>query len=249
MVHVEAFFSPADFAHHNLEPQRIAEAIRTGLSRVDGISVSLVADLVRDFGAESGMRTLEQIAEVLDTGIIGIGLGGSEHVAPPEPFAPVFARSRQLGLHTTAHAGEAAGPASVWGVLEALEVERIGHGIRAVEDPALVAHLAQSRVPLEVCPVSNLRTGVVRDPRRHPVRELVDQGVPVTIASDDPEMFETSLANEHLLLRRELGFSRDAVRQLILAGIDASWASNETQEELRRRLTADPAWYEECPTP
>jgi adenosine deaminase len=242
VVHVEAFFSPGDFAHHGLEPQRIAEAIRTGLSRVDGISVSLVADLVRDFGAESGMRTLEQVAEVQHLGVVGIGIGGSEHRVPPEVFRDVYEHARQLDFHTSAHAGEAAGAESVWGAVRVLEVDRIGHGTRAVEDPELVDLLAERRVPLELCPISNLRTGVITSISEHPARLFFERGIPLSVNTDDPAMFGTSLAHELGSLMCELSFTRDEIRQLTLQAARSSWLPDEKRRELIERIDADPVW-------
>jgi len=156
--YVEAFFSPGDFARHGLDPREITRAVRTGLDRVaDRITVSLIADLIRDFGPEQGGFWLEQIAEVKDLGVIGIGIGGSEQTFPPEPYKDVYERARQLGFRTTAHAGEAAGAASIWGAVNVLGVDRIGHGTRAFEDPALLDRLAERRLPIEMCPLSSQR--------------------------------------------------------------------------------------------
>lgn len=131
--YAEAFFSAPDFHRQRLELQRIAQAIRAGLDRVPQVEVALIADLVRDFGAQQAAVTLAQVNEARGYGIIGVGIGGSEQDFPPEPFAPVYRKARELGFHTTAHAGEAAGAASIWGALRSLEVERIGHGTRAFE--------------------------------------------------------------------------------------------------------------------
>nr|MBC8239978.1 adenosine deaminase [Alphaproteobacteria bacterium] len=140
--YAEVFFSPTRFLDQGLEPQGLAQAIRKGLDRVPETEVWLIADLVRDHGPDQAGNTLAQIREVMDCGIIGIGIGGSEHLYPPEPFAPVYAAARALGLHTSAHAGEASGPESIRGAVEALDVDRIGHAIAARQDPALMALLA-----------------------------------------------------------------------------------------------------------
>jgi adenosine deaminase len=124
--YVEAFFSPADFFRHGLRTQELAAAIRCGLARAPEIEVALVADMVRDFGPERAAQTLAEVNEVRDLGVIGIGIGGSEQAFPPEPFAEVYEQARRLGLHTTAHAGEAAGADSIWGAIRDLHVERIG---------------------------------------------------------------------------------------------------------------------------
>ncbi len=139
--YVEAFYSPSDFGQHGIGPQEVTTAMRRGLSRVPEIEIALVADLVRNYGPERAARTLSQVLEVRDQGVIGIGIGGSEHTHPPAPFAAVYEEARQHGLHTTAHAGEAAGPESIWSALEDLRVERLGHATRAGEDERLLALL------------------------------------------------------------------------------------------------------------
>lgn len=240
--YVEAFFSPPDFARHDLRPQRLAEAIRSGLARVAEIEVALVADLVRDNSPAEAEATLQAMVEVQDQGVIGIGLGGSEQSFPPEPFAEVFSRAQRLGLHTTAHAGEAAGPESIRGALHHLRVERIGHGTRAAEDEALVAYLAEEQIPLEMCPLSNVRTGVVPSLAEHPIRRFFERGLVVTVNTDDPQMFGNSLAEEYRLLVEVLGFSRAEIRSLILNAVDSAWLSPPRKEALARDLRAHPAW-------
>ncbi len=240
--YVEAFYSPPDFAHHGLEALQLTEAIRAGLSRVPEIEVALVADLVRNYGPERGARSLAEVAEAKELGVIGIGIGGSEEEFPPEPFAAVFAQARRLGFHTSAHAGEAAGAASVWGALRRLGAERIGHGTRAEEDPALLDHLAEHRIPIEMCPLSNVRTGVTASIEEHPVRRYFERGLLVTVNTDDPKMFGNCLAEELRLLEQKLGFSREEVRQVVLNGVRASWLPADRKEELMREFRADPWW-------
>jgi adenosine deaminase len=168
--YAEIFFSPPDFERYGLEPQNLAAQIRSGLDDVAGIRVALVADLVRDTGPEHAARTLERVAEVRDLGVIGIGLGGSEHEYPAALFKKVFAKARRLGFRTSAHAGEAAGAESVRAAVMELQADRIGHATRAVEDPELVDVLKARGIPLELCPISNLRTGVIPSLDAHPVR-------------------------------------------------------------------------------
>lgn len=184
--YVESFYSPGGFALDGREIQKITEAIRSGLDKVSGVRVNLVADLIRDLGPDYAMKSLEDVHEVKGFGVIGIGIGGAEQKYPPEPFAAVYERARKLGFRTSAHAGEAAGPESVWGAVRSLKVDRVGHGTRAIEDPALVEYLAKTGIPLEVCPISNLRTAVVPSLEAHPVRKYSEAGIAVTISTDDP---------------------------------------------------------------
>jgi adenosine deaminase len=238
IVYAESFFSPSDFRHHNLDPQGIAIAIRAGLNRVPEVEVPLIVDLVRDRGPEGTARTLAAITEVADEAqIIGIGIGGYEAENPPELFTDVYRTARNSGFHLTAHAGEAAGPPSVWGAIQALEVERIGHGVRAAEDPALVDYLVEHQIPLEVCPTSNIRTAVVPEWDTHPARRLIEDGVMVTVNTDDPALFHSSLAGEYRVLEERFGLDEENIRRISLAAVDASWASAETKAGLTRRIT------------
>lgn len=240
--YAEVFFSPTDAGDPSLTPQQVAAAVRAGLDRVPEVEVALVADLVRDTGPQVAASTLEAVAEVRELGVIGITIGGSEAEFPPELFAPVYDRARELGLRTSAHAGEGAGPASVWGALRALKAERIGHGTRAVEDPELVDHLAATRTPLECCPISNLRTGVVASIGQHPIRSFHDRGLLVTVNTDDPKMFHNSLAEEYAALISQLAFTRDDIRQLVHNAVEVSWLPEARKTRLAAEIDADPAW-------
>jgi adenosine deaminase len=243
--YVEAHYSPSDFARHGLGPQEITQAIRAGLDKVLEVEVWLIADLVRGRALAEMFKTLSQVHEVHALGVIGVGLGGAEPLYPPELFAAVYERARRLGFHTTAHAGEAAGPESIWGALRALRVDRIGHGTRAREDPALLEYLIEHQVPVEMCPLSNVRTAVVPTLREHPIRDYLRQGLLVTVSTDDPKMFGNSLALEYELLERELGMTRDEVRTLILNGVRASWLSRTRKTALSVLVQADEAWLAE----
>jgi adenosine deaminase len=200
ILYAETIFSPSRFAGDELETQKLTEAIRSGFSRVDTIQVALICDFVRDNGVENADKTLAEINEVKDLGVTGVTIGGSEQKYPPEPFAAVYEKARSLGFHTTAHAGEASGPESVWGAINSLKVERIGHATRAIEDPSLVDYMAEHRIPIEICMISNLKTGVIGSIEKHPVRRYYERGIPISINSDDPKMFDNSLAEEYQLL-------------------------------------------------
>ena len=243
--YVEAFFSPPDFMRHGLKTQRLAEAIRSGLSKVPEVEVMLVADLVRDYGPKRAAATLAEVDEVKNLGIIGVGIGGSEQKFPPEPFEKVYEEARRRGFRTSAHAGEAAGAKSIWGAIRSLRVDRIGHGTRAEEDASLLDYLAENKIPLEMCPISNVRTGVVGSITEHPVRRYLERGIVVSVNTDDPEMFGNSLAEEFILLEEKLGFSRDEIRSLIIGGIGASWLPEGRKKRLIEEFRSDPAWYEE----
>jgi adenosine deaminase len=245
VLYAEAFYSPTDAQGYGLTTQEVAVALRRGLASVGGVEVALIVDLVRDQGPVGAGRTLDEAAEVAaEAGVIGVGIGGSEQLFPPEPFAPVYARARSLGFRTTAHAGEVAGPECVWGAIRALGADRIDHGLRAVEDPALVEWLAERRVPVTSCPGSNVATGAIAALDRHPIRRLLDAGVLVSVNTDDPAMFGLSMAGEFAALQSRLGFTDDDVRTLILNALDSTWLPDERRAELRSRVVADPVWEE-----
>ncbi len=240
--YVEAFYSPPDFARLELTIAEITSAIREGLDRVEGIRIALVADFVRNYGIERASATLDALVDLREHGLIGVGIGGSEAQYPPEDFAEIYDRARAAGFRTSAHAGEAAGAASIWGALRSLRVDRIGHGTRATEDEALVEHLAEKQIPIEMCPISNVRTAVVSDLAEHPIRAFFDRGLLITVNTDDPAMFQTSLAHEYRQLAAVHGFSRSEIRTLIDNAVTSSWLSDDEKSALRGQLSADPGW-------
>jgi aminodeoxyfutalosine deaminase len=163
-----------------------------------------ILDAIRQFGPEKGMAVAEFAVSRRDQGTIAYGIGGDEVRGPAHWFGDVFAYARDNGLHLVCHAGETAGPESVWGAL-AIGAERIGHGIAAVHDPALMARLRQDNIPLEVCISSNICTGAVTSLEEHPIRALYDAGVPITINTDDPAFFRTTLTREYELAEKTFG--------------------------------------------
>jgi adenosine deaminase len=239
IIYAEASLSPTDFERHGLTPQGIAVAVRRGLDRVSSTQIVLNCDLVRDTGPARAAETLAAVLEVgAATDLRGITIGGSEQPYPPELFADVYAQAAAAGLHLTAHAGEAAGPESVRGALDALGVERIGHGVRIVEDPELLDRVVAEQIPLEVCPTSNVRTGVVSGWDSHPVGTLLAAGAAVTISSDDPTFFHTSVAAD--LREVSTRYGADP-RILTERAIAASWM---TDEEKHARLNEVAEWWE-----
>lgn len=175
------------------------------------VEVRWIFDAVRQFGVEPARQVAELAAARVDRGVVAYGIGGSEERGPAAWFKDIFAYAKRAGLHLTAHAGESMGPESIWAALE-IGAERIGHGIRAIEDPVLVAHLRDHDIPLEISITSNLVTGVVKRLEQHPVRRLYDAGVPVVLNTDDPAMFRCSLIEEYRLAARTFGFSEEELR-------------------------------------
>jgi aminodeoxyfutalosine deaminase len=158
-----------------------------------------------------------------DDGVVALGLAGTENGYPPEPFEPWFDRARAAGLHSAPHAGETAGPESIWGALRALGAERLGHGVRAVEDPSLLEYLAEQHIALEVCPTSNVRLGVYPSLEEHPLRRLIDAGALVTINTDTPAIFDISLSSELALLETRFGLQREGVERIVRNAFEVSF--------------------------
>ncbi|HLN00560.1 MAG TPA: adenosine deaminase [Bryobacteraceae bacterium] len=196
-----------------LQPEAAASAV----------AVRWNLDAIRHFGAEQAMQVAELAAERVGKGVVSFGIGGDEVRGPAEWFTQVYKFAKASGLRLTAHAGETAGPESVWAALR-LGAERIGHGIRAVDDPALVQHLRGHNIPLEVCISSNVATGAVESLRAHPVRRLYDAGVPIVLNTDDPGLFNTTLEREYDLAGREFGFSETELAQIVENGFRYAFA-------------------------
>ena len=188
----------------------IFDAVRDA-AKGSPVEVHWILDAVRQFGVEPAMKVAELAAERLDQGVVAYGIGGSEERGPAAWFTEVFAFAKRSGLRLTAHAGESMGPESVWAALE-LGAERIGHGIASVHDAALMEHLRDRNVPLEICITSNLVTGVVKRIDEHPIRRLYDAGVPIVLNSDDPAMFRCSLTGEFRLAAQAFGFTEAELR-------------------------------------
>jgi adenosine deaminase/aminodeoxyfutalosine deaminase len=171
------------------------------------VEVRWIFDAVRQFGVEPAQRVAELAVERKNRGVVALGIGGSEERGPAEWFTDVFRYARDSGLHLLAHAGESMGPESVWAALD-LGAERIGHGIRSIEDARLIDHLRENRIPLEISITSNLVTGVVKSIEDHPVRRLYDAGVPIILNTDDPAMFHCTLVGEYRLAADCFGFTQ-----------------------------------------
>jgi adenosine deaminase len=242
VVHVEPSISPGDYEKaHRLEATGVVEAVLRGAeraTRAHGITWGLVVDLIRNHGPRTAARRLDEITPYRGQGVVAVGLGGSEAEYPPGPFADVYAEAARRGFHRTAHAGEVAGPASVREALDRLGIERVDHGIRAIEDPALVARLALDGVPLAVCPTSNVRTGAVPSLAAHPLRRLYDAGVRVTVNSDDPTFFGASLLDEYELCRTAFGFTPRELGVLAEHAASAAFLDPAARAQLAARVRA-----------
>ncbi|MFC8508223.1 adenosine deaminase [Streptomyces sp. NPDC057411] len=188
-----------------------------------GVILRWCFDIPGEAGLEAAEETARLAVELRPEGLVAFGLGGPEIGVPRPQFKPYFDRARAAGLHSVPHAGETTGPQTVWDALTELGAERIGHGTSSVQDPELLKHLAEHRIALEVCPTSNIATRAVERLEDHPIRQMVDAGVLVTINSDDPPMFGTDLNNEYAVAARLLGLDERGVAALAKNAVEASF--------------------------
>ena len=231
-VYVEGIFSPIERTWRGVSWDDLFSGYCDGTQEakeLHGVEVLLTPDVTRAAPVEDGFELVRRAAKYKERGIVGIGLGGEEALHPPEKFTDVFALVREEGFGSVPHAGEVAGPESVRGALDALHADRVRNGIRAVEDPALLEELAERRVVLDVTPLSNLRTGVVPTLGEHPLPDLIAAGIPCTVSTDDPEMFDTDLTREY---EAALSIGIDP-KTLYEAGVGGALCSDETRARLR----------------
>ncbi|MCF2527757.1 adenosine deaminase [Yinghuangia soli] len=205
------------------------EAGRRDAERDTGIRLRWIPDFAGQFGPEAGELTLDAVLKHGPSSVIGFGVGGIE--VERDQFEAVFARARAEGLKSLPHAGEVEGADRVWSAVRALKADRIGHGIRSMDDPELVAHLRDTQLPLDVSPTSNLRTSAVARPEDHPLPRMIEEGLMVTLNSDDPPMFGTTLQGEYRFVR-DLGLGTPAILELARNGVRASFLDADGKREL-----------------
>jgi adenosine deaminase len=235
VLYAEVMLSPAQYVMRGLDMDELVQGAAAGFARNErerGTRVRLAFDYGRQFGVELAWQILEIAIRNRRHSVVAWSIGGDEVNHPPEPFAEVYAAARHAGLHTMAHAGEVAGPASVWGAVDALGCERLGHGIRSVDDPALMAHLRERKVTLDVSPTSNVRTSAVASLAQHPLGRLFDAGICVTLNTDDPTFFDTTLTDEYRLVARVFGFDADRLATLVRNGVHAAFLPNDEKAVL-----------------
>lgn len=210
---------------------------RERAQREFGVAIQWVFDIVRDIADEAERRrraeyTTTSAIEAIKDGVVALGLGGYEVGYPPEQFASWFDRALAAGLHSVPHAGETVGPASVWGALQSLNAERIGHGVRSIEDAELMTYLVSHRIPLELCPLSNICLGIYPHLASHPLPRLYTAGVPVTVNSDDPPLFNATLNQNVNALYASFQFSLDTIDEILLNGVRHSFLPQERKEQM-----------------
>lgn len=238
VVHAEVYVSIGVIRWRGQPVEPIFEGMERGRERGQrdfGVSMLWIFDAVRHFGPEAASEVFDLAAHLKDRGVVGIGIGGDEARGPAEWFRDLYKKAADNGLRLTAHAGETTGPESIWSALN-IGAERIGHGLSAIRDPELLEVLAQKQVPMEICISSNLRTGACLEMQEHPVRKFFDHGLMITLNSDDPAMFQTTLSSEYEIARQEFGFTEEHLRELARNSIEASFLPVERKLKLLSQI-------------
>jgi len=242
VVYSETFLSPdfcggGDVAAWRDYLAAIEDAAREAEAR-DGITLRGIVTCIRHFGPEKARRAATCAAETMGGFVTGYGMAGAETVGRPKDYAWSFDLAREAGLRLTCHAGEWGGPAMVADTLRDLRPERIGHGIAAARDPALMERIAEAGVVLEVCPGSNVYLGAVPSWPGHPIETLRGREVKVTVSTDDPPFFGTTMTREWEMLETTFGWNEDDLRELNRVALDAAFCDDATKDRIRRRLEA-----------
>ncbi len=245
IVYCETFFSPTSHLKKGWLFSDMINVISQSIDIIQKTSnrkVRLLVDVSRSFGEENAMKNLDYVLEQKSPYILGIGLGGDEQKGPAKEYQKVFQKAHDSGLHTVLHAGESCGSYSMKDSIELCHAERIGHGIAAAKDEEFMKELAEKKIPLEVCPMSNIfiLQEFNGDFKNHPVKKLFDAGVYVTINTDDPTFFKVSLVDEYWHIYRGLNFRLNEIKQIIKNGFLAAFISDEEKAEYCKKV--DEAW-------
>jgi aminodeoxyfutalosine deaminase len=245
--YAEVTFTPYNHSRRGVPPSVVFAGVEAGRREVEettGTVLRWCTDVPGEFGAEAGIETARMVLDAREAGeldgLVSFGLGGPEVGVPRGQFAESFAMARAAGLHSVPHAGETTGAVTVLDAVESLGADRIGHGVRCIEDPAVVAVLRERAIPLEVCPTSNVRLGVVTDHAAHPLPRLLAEGLVVTLNTDDPPMFGTTLTDEYRLVARRMGVAPSALADLARSGVRAAFLEPAHAEELLAEIDRVP---------
>ncbi|MEN3614019.1 adenosine deaminase [Plantactinospora sp. ZYX-F-223] len=239
--YAELTVTPYSHVHRGIPAPAFCEAIEDARRAAEtelGVSLRWCFDIPGEAGLPAAEQTLRIALDERPDGLVSFGLGGPEVGVPRPQFKPYFDQARAAGLRSVPHAGETTGPGTIWDALRELGAERIGHGISAAQDPALLEHLAQRQIPLEVCPTSNVRTRAVGSIEEHPLPRLVEAGVLVTVNSDDPPMFGTTLNDEYAVAARLLDLDAAGLAGLARNAVTASFLAPPERDKLIAEIDA-----------
>ena len=238
VMHVELFFDPQTHTDRGVPLDAVINGIYGALRDAEfhlEISSHLILCFLRHLSEQAAFETLAMLDPFLDR-IVAVGLDSSEQGHPPEKFSRVFAHARSLGLLTVAHAGEEGSADNIWTAINYLQLARIDHGVRAIDDPVLLTHLAKTQLPLTVCPLSNTKLRVFETMSKHTILQMLAQGICVTVNSDDPAYFGGYITENFLALAQDLDLSETQARQLALNSINASFADEDRKQTMRLQL-------------
>ena len=244
ITYTEVFFAPSAFLKMGFKYQDMVNVFHKKITEIKekhNITIKLLMDVSRTFGCDNAMANYKLLKEFPCEDIIGIGLGGAESKGPAKDFAPVYEQAIKDGFHVVSHAGEDVGPESIWDSINYLHVERIGHGVTAIQDEKLMDELVKTQLPVEICITSNTFTKkIVKEAKDHPVRTFVDKGMLCTINTDDPVFFKTDLLDEFWICHNDLNFTMDEIKQLVKNSFTASFMSDD--EKAAALKAVDDAW-------
>ncbi|TDD46530.1 adenosine deaminase [Nonomuraea terrae] len=233
------------YAHHvvGMPMREVTEALDVAARRSldeHGVEMAYIFDIPGEYGEEAAQVTLEHALREPPAALVGFGIGGIEQdrVKYRDAYRSAFSAARAAGLHSVPHGGEMSGPETIWEVIEGYGAERIGHGITCLSDPRLVAHLRDTQLPLDVCPTSNLRTGQIARMEDHPLPRMLQEGLYVTLNSDDPPMFATTLAEEYRVAAEVFGLARADLARLAANGVRASYLPEPRKQSLLAEIDA-----------
>ena len=241
VIYAEIRFAPLLHLERGLTPERVVAAADRATDasiRSSGIDARLILCTLRHFDREQGLHTARLVEQFRGSRVAALDIAGDEAGYPIAPQVPAFRYAIEHGLHRTAHAGEARGAESVWETLRVFQPSRIGHGVRSIEDPALVEHLIRERIHLEVCPTSNLQTGISRDYAEHGVDKLYRAGVPLSISTDTRTITNITLNEEYANLAEHFAWTEDDFSACNEAAIDAAFIEEPLKDALKKQLTA-----------
>ncbi|WP_343563079.1 adenosine deaminase [Kiloniella sp. b19] len=235
VIYVETMSSPDHAAASGMGYQDHLEGIVAGIEEAEkdfGITGRIIITCVRHLGPEKALNVARMATASSHPMVVGFGMGGDENAHSPADFAPAYNLAAEAGLKCNVHAGEVAGPQSVWNAINDLPVQRIGHGVHSIEDPALMDALKERGIALEVCPGSNIALSVYPDFKAHPLRRLYDHGIRLSLNSDDPPFFHTTAGQEYETAARDFGFSRQELLQVTRMALEDSFADETTKQAL-----------------
>lgn len=240
IVYSEVFFAPTAFFKLGFKYEDMVKIFDEKIAEIKekyNITVKLLMDVSRTFGCENAMNNYELLKQFPSENVIGIGLGGAESKGPAKEYAPVFEKALSEGYKAVAHAGEDVGPESMWDAINLCHAQRLGHGITCIQDEKLMEELTKTQLPIEICITSNTFTKkIVEKAKDHPVREFFDRGMMVNINTDDPVFFKTTLLDEFYICHKELNFTMDEIKKLVLNSFTSSFLSEEEKKEWCKKV-------------